>query len=126
MPGLARPKERLVESAYPLDFGFNDVDAFSKEDMYAVGGAGDVWHCDGQRWTQLPFPSNELLYTVCCAGDGNVYITGNMGALWVGRKDRWKRLAQAQRRRRHHQSLGASTPVRDCATAVASEVPNRR
>ncbi|MBT1539092.1 hypothetical protein B7R78_0018935 [Ralstonia solanacearum] len=94
LPGLARPTERLDESAYPLDFGFADVDAFSKDDLYAVGGAGDVWHYDGQGWTQLPFPSNELLYTVCCAGDGNVYITGNMGSLWVGRKDRWKRLAQ--------------------------------
>jgi hypothetical protein len=60
--------------------------------MYAVGGAGEVWHYDGQEWEQLFFPSNERLFNVCCAGDGNVYVGGNMGSLYVGRGNRWKKL----------------------------------
>ena len=71
-------------------YGFNDLDAFSESDMYAVGGHGDVWHFDGREWSQMGFPSNVQLGTVTCAGDGNVYISGEGGSLWVGRESTWK------------------------------------
>jgi hypothetical protein len=74
--------------------GFNDLDAFSESDMYAVGGHGDVWHFDGSAWRQMGFPTNEQLATVTCAGDGNVYITGEGGSLWVGQKSTWRLLEQ--------------------------------
>ncbi|MFB9241333.1 hypothetical protein IV454_07970 [Massilia antarctica] len=70
--------------------GFRDLDAFSPSDMYAVGGHGDVWHYDGARWKQMGFPSNVQLATVTCAGDGNVYISGEGGSLWMGEKSTWK------------------------------------
>ncbi|QBE66538.1 hypothetical protein [Pseudoduganella lutea] len=70
--------------------GFLDIDAFSDTDMYAVGGHGDVWHFDGQSWKQMGFPSNVQLATVTCAGDGNVYISGEGGSLWVGGKSTWR------------------------------------
>jgi hypothetical protein len=72
---------------------FHGLSAFTERDMYAVGGEGEVWRFDGARWHQCGFPSNELLFNVCCAADGNVYIGGNNGSLWVGRGDKWKRLA---------------------------------
>ncbi|NHZ44605.1 hypothetical protein [Massilia aquatica] len=74
--------------------GFNDMDAFSESDMYAVGGHGDVWHFNGSRWQQMGFPSNVQLGTVTCAGDGNVYISGEGGSLWVGGKSTWKPIYQ--------------------------------
>jgi hypothetical protein len=73
-----------------LSQGFSDMDAFDESDMYAVGGNGDVWHYDGKKWTQMGFPSNVELGTVTCAGDGNVYISGEGGSLWVGQKSTWK------------------------------------
>lgn len=72
--------------------GFNDMDAFSQNDMYAVGGHGDVWHFDGESWTQMDFPSDMQLGTVTCAGDSEVYISGEGGSLWVGRQSTWKRI----------------------------------
>lgn len=75
-----------------MEQGFEDMDAFSDSDMYAVGGHGDVWHFDGQSWKQMGFPSNAQLGTVTCAGDGNVYISGEGGSLWVGQKSTWKSL----------------------------------
>jgi len=74
--------------------GFSDMDAFSPNDMYAVGGHGDVWHFDGVRWQQMGFPSNVQLATVTCAGDGNVYISGEGGSLWIGKKSTWARIYQ--------------------------------
>ncbi len=76
--------------------GFNDLDAFNEADIYAVGGQGDVWHFDGTAWRRMGFPTQEQLGTVTCAGDGNVYITGEGGSLWAGRHSTW-RLLQEQR-----------------------------
>ena len=72
--------------------GFNDMDAFSETDMYAVGGHGDIWHYNGKRWQRMGFPTNMQLGTVTCAGDGNVYVTGEAGHIWVGRESTWKRV----------------------------------
>lgn len=72
--------------------GFNDLDAFSASDMYAVGGHGDVWHWNGAHWQQMGFPTNEQLATVTCAGDGQVYVSSEGGSLWVGRQSTWKPL----------------------------------
>lgn len=72
--------------------GFNDMDAFSETDMYAVGGHGDVWHFDGEKWMQMGFPSNVELGTVTCAGDGCVYVSGEGGSLWRGRESSWERI----------------------------------
>ncbi|MFH6995477.1 hypothetical protein [Flavobacterium sp. FlaQc-48] len=77
-----------------LNMGFKDLDAFSENDMYTVGGCGDIWHFDGKNWKQLGFPSNAQLSTVTCAPDGNVYVSGEGGSLWVGRGDTWKRVYQ--------------------------------
>lgn len=89
------PKARLEKGSL-FDYGFNDMSAFGKDDIYTVGGVGDIWHFNGKKWQQVHFPANELLNTVCCAGDGNVYITGNNGSLWAGREDKWKRLAKGE------------------------------
>ena len=80
----------IPESEATSEQGFNDMDAFSETDMYAVGGHGDIWHYNGQRWQQMHFPTVEQLGTVTCAGDGNVYITGEGGSLWIGRESIWQ------------------------------------
>ena len=72
--------------------GFKDLDAFSENDMYAVGGCGDIWHFDGSQWTQLGFPTNAQLGTVTCAPDGKVYVSGEGGSLWAGRENAWKKI----------------------------------
>jgi hypothetical protein len=76
--------------------GFSDIDGFAVDDIYCVGGKGDVWHFDGIKWEKLPFPSNLYLYTVCCAGDGQVYISGYGGTTFKGRGDKWKKIYQGE------------------------------
>jgi hypothetical protein len=75
-----------------VDFGFEDFDAFSPSDLYAVGGAGDIWHFDGASWRQCAFPTNWGLSSVCCAGDGHVYVCAGAGSVFRGSGDRWKRI----------------------------------
>lgn len=69
--------------------GFNDIDAFSPTEIYAVGGHGEVFRFDGTTWHDCGFPTNRQLNTVTCAGDGQVYISGEGGRLWAGRGNRW-------------------------------------
>lgn len=85
---------RIPESGAGADQGFEDIDGFSEDDLYAVGGAGDVWRFDGKRWQKCAFPTNLMLTSVCCAGDGSVYVGGLHGDVYRGRGDRWQRIHQ--------------------------------
>ena len=73
--------------------GFDDIDGFAEDDIYAVGGKADVWHFDGHRWKQLTIPTDTWTESVCCAGDGEVYIACYEGLLIAGRGDRWRVLS---------------------------------
>ena len=75
-----------------LDHGFVDFDMFSDTDIYAAGGAGDLWHFNGDGWRQIHLPTNTWLETVCCGGDGMVYVSGYEGLLFMGREDRWMKI----------------------------------
>lgn len=74
--------------------GFNNIDGFSDNDLYASGGRGDLWHYDGDRWRQVEIPTNAVLEYICCGGDGQVYITTNLGTVVQGRGDRWQVIKQ--------------------------------
>jgi hypothetical protein len=69
---------------------FVDIDGFNEEDMYVVAGRGVVWNLQGKTWKQISFPSNMFLESVCCAGDGYVYIGAQSGTVFRGRDNKWK------------------------------------
>lgn len=79
-----------VRGMPPNEFGFDDFSAFAANDIYCVGGKGDLWHRSGAGWTHIDFPTNQSLEAVCCAGDGSVYIGAASGSVWKGRRDEWR------------------------------------
>ena len=76
------------------DMAFSDIDGFSQNDIYAIAGKGRVWHFDGAKWSSIAFPSNMFIYSICCAGDGYVYIGGQSGSVWRGRNNEWTLLVR--------------------------------
>lgn len=86
------PPTRSGSSRLREPAGFRDVDGFSANDFYLVGGPGDVWHFDGTKARRIDFPSNLPLYAVCCGADGQVYIGGSEGCVFVGRGDNWREI----------------------------------
>ncbi len=74
--------------------GFLDIDGFSEKDMYACGQNGDLWHYDGSIWNKIDIPTNSVLYKLCCAGDGFVYIITNSRDVWKGRENSWTLIKQ--------------------------------
>jgi len=70
--------------------GFIDIDGFSENDIYAAGNGADIWNWNGKVWTQIEIPTNVHIKGVCCAGDGQVYLSSSMDSFIIGRGDRWK------------------------------------
>lgn len=66
--------------------GFEAIDGFALDDLFAVGWNGEIWNYDGKAWHERPSPSDLILTAVCCAGDGKVYAAGQDGTLLRGRE----------------------------------------
>ena len=69
--------------------GFEGIDGYADNEVYASGWAGEIWRYDGATWTACASPTNVILTALCCAGDGNVYTCGQGGVLVRGRNDVW-------------------------------------
>jgi hypothetical protein len=70
--------------------GFEAIDGFAANDIYAAGWGGEVWRWDGARWSACASPTTATLTAICCAGDGRVYAAGQGGVLLRGRGDTWE------------------------------------
>ncbi len=70
--------------------GFEAIDGFSANEIYAVGWNGEVWEWNGNGWAQHGGVTNVILTGVCCADDDRVYVCGQQGTLLSGRHDGWQ------------------------------------
>lgn len=70
--------------------GFEAIDGFSQNEIYAAGYKGEIWRYDGKRWKQVDSPTDSILTGLVCAGDGSVYACGQEGLLLRGRRDKWE------------------------------------
>lgn len=87
------PQSAMDEHRLKKQWGFNDIDGFNEDELYAVGGLGDVWYYTQGHWTQCRFPEKVALHNVVCAPTGDVYIAGTRGVLYKGSKHQWERVA---------------------------------
>ena len=76
------------------DGGFDAIAGFSETDIYCVGGKGDAWRYDGTRWHVCPVGTDMQFWSVCCAGDGLVYIGMQSGSVLRGRENDWEVIHQ--------------------------------
>lgn len=70
--------------------GFEDIDGYSKDEIYCCGWNGEIWHFDGSDWFNRSGITNLILTSICCAGDGIVYIVGQQGLIIKGSRDAWE------------------------------------
>jgi hypothetical protein len=72
-----------------FEAGFNAIDGYGSDELYAVGERGEIWQYDGAAWTAIASPTDQALNTVTCAPDGTVYAAGAKGVIVSGRGARW-------------------------------------
>jgi hypothetical protein len=84
------PTPEDIEELTYHRYDWKDADGFAENDLYTVGGEGEVWHYDDNHWKQIPFINDDWLYNVCCAPDGLVYVGGLGCSLYVWNKTEWK------------------------------------
>jgi hypothetical protein len=70
--------------------GFESLDGFNENEIYAVGWEGEIWQYDGAVWTRRDSGTNVILIDVLCAGDGQVYVLGRGRKLIRGRGSQWE------------------------------------
>ena len=85
-------KEGIDDFGFKIgkSYGFRDIDGFAEDDIYAAGGKADLWHWNGQKWTQQELPTNASLRMICCGEDGLVYIPTNRNTILCGRDNNWE------------------------------------
>jgi hypothetical protein len=74
--------------------GLNALDGTSKQNIYAVGFIGEIWHFDGTAWRQEQSPTNVALNDVVCGPDGTIYACGMSGTLVRGATNQWQAIPQ--------------------------------
>lgn len=70
--------------------GFEDIDGFSTEEVYAVGWQGEIWWRDKMRWRQVDSPVSANLNSIACSSNGVAYIVGDNGVMLEGRQENWR------------------------------------
>lgn len=70
--------------------GFESVDGFAIDDVYAAGWHGEIAHYGVRGWQHMGSPTNLILTGTCCAGDGSVYFCGQSGTILAGRENLWR------------------------------------
>ncbi|BEP96950.1 hypothetical protein GmRootA79_53350 (plasmid) [Acidovorax sp. A79] len=79
----------------PLDggdaAGFRCAAGSSASDIYAGGDGGDLWHFDGVRWRQQPFP-DEAIDLLCCPAPGDVVAACRSSAVYRSTGNGWRKL----------------------------------
>ena len=75
-------------------YGFESIDGFSKDSLYAVGWEGEIWNFEKDVWKLQNSPTNDILVDVCCAGNSYVYACGRQGLILRGKNGNWEILNQ--------------------------------
>lgn len=87
---LPEPTKKEYVALKTDDYDLVDIDGFAFDDLYTIGKKGAVWHFNGTEWESIAFPSNMIMESICCAGDGYVYISGQNGTVFKGRDNQWE------------------------------------
>lgn len=88
-PALLKPVvvPDSVSAAAGLDIGgkeFAAIDGVSAEDLYVVGGNGEIFHYDGAEWTECESPARRPLTAVRAVSAQEIWVCGNGGVLLRG------------------------------------------
>lgn len=75
---------------HTVEFSFKSIDGTAESNIFAVGFEGEIFHYDGNVWTQVDSPTNIHLHRVLCIDEDLVYVCGDDGTVIRGEKGKWQ------------------------------------
>lgn len=80
--------------------GFSVVAGTDKNNVYAGGQAGDLWHFDDKKWSQCSIPTNAKIKAICVKDKNNIYVVSvsrnNETTVLSGYRDNWRVLLKTK------------------------------
>jgi hypothetical protein len=71
--------------------GFEGINGFSRDDIFAVGWRGEIWHWSQATWHRIDSPTNVNFNSVACDPQTNAaYAVGDNGGMVRGIGDQWE------------------------------------
>lgn len=80
-----------IEQEKPMDLLC--FDGTAKNDLYAVGQDGLLFHYNGKAWTKLNSPTGLDINWVRCVSPREVYLCANDGGFFRGSIEKWENLS---------------------------------
>ena len=68
--------------------GFESLDGFTENEIYAAGWHGEIWLYNGIIWQQVSGKKDILIRALCCHEDGFVFAAAQDNRIFKGKKDR--------------------------------------
>lgn len=70
--------------------GFEAIDGYGPNELYAVGWEGEIWSYMGASWKLEASPTNLILYDLCATPEDEVFACGQAGTIIQGRGSIWE------------------------------------
>jgi hypothetical protein len=107
----------------PVHVDFYDVHGFARDDIWAVGTFGAIWHYDGRHWQAVPNPTNGMkdptwFEAVWGRGPNDVYVAGDECVLLHYDGNGWSYILDGQRDRAWPNRLYSIAGLDDGTTYV--------
>jgi hypothetical protein len=79
----------ILVSPTEASVGFESIDGYAADGLYAVGLDGEIWFFNGNTWRQCISPTNVDLNEVRCIDKDKVCVCGQYGTVLIGSLDDW-------------------------------------
>lgn len=80
----------MLSTQPPDVVGLQTIVGSRVDNVFAAGWGGEIWHFDGNKWTQEDSPTNHILGAGISASDGSIVFCGRNGTVVLGKKGMWR------------------------------------
>jgi hypothetical protein len=95
----ARHDEGVVAPLGQLEVsGFNSIDGWSEQELWAAGFAGEIWHCVDGKWSREKSGTDKVLHRIRAASKQHIFACGQQGLILKRGARTWSEFAVVEQK----------------------------